>query len=130
MGNSNLKIPTYLPLTKGMLLFSTEIVHQELKIINGAEYTVKKFIPNPDASVYVLDTDIFVITELSNVVLVSSSTTSGIRLPGLPDGNLSLFTNKVYVSNKNQSFVRSTPFDRQGFTLTPTFVIIEFKARD
>ncbi|KAI1462875.1 hypothetical protein F4805DRAFT_409571 [Annulohypoxylon moriforme] len=129
MDNSALKIPAYLPLTKDMPVSLTENLHQGLKLVNGAEYTVKEVVPNPEAGIYMLSTDIFIITEPPISIFVESANTQAISMPGITSGLIPLFPTKVYASKENKSFVRSRPFDRQGFTLTPTFAITEFKAQ-
>ncbi|KAI1097095.1 hypothetical protein F4804DRAFT_213418 [Jackrogersella minutella] len=98
-------------------------------MVNGAEYTVKAFIRNPDSVVYMVEPGIFIVSGPPEVILVSSPTTQDLQFEGLEKGLLPLFPSKVYASKENKSFVRTRPFDREGFTLTPTFAITEFKAQ-
>ncbi|KAI1100971.1 hypothetical protein F4804DRAFT_27590 [Jackrogersella minutella] len=77
-----------------------------------------------------LTPDLYIITRPPKAILVSSPAMHDVHLQGLPDGLLPLFPSKTYASKENQLFVRSRPFDRQGFTLTPTFAITEFKAQE
>ncbi|KAI1097292.1 hypothetical protein F4804DRAFT_328016, partial [Jackrogersella minutella] len=69
MDNSSLKIPAYLPLTKDMPVALTENTHQALKMVNGAEYTVNAFIPNPDSVVYMVEPGIFIVSGPPEVIL-------------------------------------------------------------
>ncbi|KAI1103813.1 hypothetical protein F4804DRAFT_308913 [Jackrogersella minutella] len=103
----------YLSLTKDMPVALTENIHQTLKMVNGGEYTVKQFIPNPNWTVYMLEADVFLVNGPPKTIFVSSPTTKNIHLRGLPPGIIPLLPTKVYASKETQNFVRKRQFDRR-----------------
>ncbi|OTB19213.1 hypothetical protein K445DRAFT_190972 [Daldinia sp. EC12] len=75
MDNSTLKIPSYFTFTCGMLVTIIENSFQALKVVNGAEYIIKGFIPNPCASIYRINSKVLLVTRPPKAILLTSKNT-------------------------------------------------------
>ncbi|KAI1097250.1 hypothetical protein F4804DRAFT_328137 [Jackrogersella minutella] len=58
-----------------MPVASTESSYSALKMVNGAEYIIKAFVPNPDSVVYMVELCILIMSGLPKVILVFLLTT-------------------------------------------------------
>ncbi|KAI1452707.1 hypothetical protein F4805DRAFT_407799 [Annulohypoxylon moriforme] len=75
-------------------------------------------------SIIRVGSDISVTLGPPKAILLSSPTTKDLNLEGLRPGLLPMFPVKVPATSKS-----TRPFNRQGFYLTPTFAITDYKAQ-
>lgn len=129
MDSSNMKVPAYFAFTKGMPVSLTENSHQGLKMVNGAEYTAESFLPNVDATAWPAGPNILVLTRPPKAIFISSKTTESFHLDDLEKGLLPIFPKTINATSAMSVTMSSRPFDRAGFTLTPTFAITDYKVQ-
>jgi hypothetical protein len=125
--SSQIKIPSLLPIGRGMPMILTHNTHSYLKLVNGAEVEAVYAVPDPRFPGYYIRSGVTLYLGPPRAVIVQSPAFDHLEIPGLPPGMVAITPSTVQLDTGLKLTTKQV--SRTGCMIAPAFAMTDMKGQ-